>query len=230
MSSSTFLSLFRRNAEKIANFKIHFKCWAFSLALSKDANSCCNAQTGDAVRRMRASVAVPQWRVVVPMAPPPTPGLCKGSRCAAAVKQESHPHPPLRAHLPSLHPDIYQPVRTNPPKPQTASGLPKKFTRCLKCGGGGRAMLTWIVWLIRVKQKCCLFNVPRRRINTIATFEFVTTCVFHPIFQIRNRKGVCLKKKLKKMKEKWWPSRMESGRKPVALAGASCQDDVFGEY
>lgn len=128
LSSSTFLSPFTLNAETIVNFKIHFKCWAFSLVFSKDANSCCNARTGgDAVRRMRASVAVPQWRVVVLMAPPPTPGFCKGSRCAAAVKQESPPHPPLRAHLPSLHQDIYQPVRTNPPKPLDRSWFTKKL-------------------------------------------------------------------------------------------------------
>lgn len=89
------------------------------LVFYKDANSCCNAQSGDAVRRMRASVAVHQWRVVTLLATPPTSGFCKGSRCAAAVKQEIPPHPRQRTHLPSLLQDITQPVRANPPEPHT---------------------------------------------------------------------------------------------------------------
>lgn len=51
---------------------------------------------------------------VVMRAPPSARGFCKGSRCAAAVKQESSPHPQRQAHLLSLHPDNHQQVRMNP--------------------------------------------------------------------------------------------------------------------
>lgn len=163
LSSSTFLSPFTLNAETIVNFKIHFKCWAFPLVFSKDANSCRNARTGgDAVRRMRASVAVPRWRVVVLMAPPPTPGFCKGSRCAAAVKQESPPHPPSTPSTPAVSAPRHLPAGKDEPS-QTFRPLvvyQKNYTRCFKCGGGGRAMLTLIVWLIRVKQNA-VYSISR---------------------------------------------------------------------
>lgn len=45
-------------------------------------------------------------------APPPSRGFCKGSRCAAAVKQETAPHPPHTAQpLSSDRTDILQQVR-----------------------------------------------------------------------------------------------------------------------
>lgn len=40
-----------------------------------------------------------------------SPDLCKGSRCAAAVTQETVPHPPHTVHLLSALPDSHQQVR-----------------------------------------------------------------------------------------------------------------------
>lgn len=50
----------------------------------------------------------------VARAPPRARGFCKGSRCAAVVRQESPSHPHYSARHLSVRPDSHQQVRMSP--------------------------------------------------------------------------------------------------------------------
>lgn len=95
---------------------MHFKCRSFSTCFPpKMQTHAATLQSG----RCCPGACAPQWRVVTPSATPPTPGFCKGSRCAAAVKQEIPPHPRHSTCRLCSSKTSAQPVRTNPSEPHT---------------------------------------------------------------------------------------------------------------
>lgn len=61
-------------------------------------------------------------------APPPAPGFSKGSRCAAAVNQETPTHPRRRTYLLCSLPDNLQQVRISPEQSGTTS--PATLNKC----------------------------------------------------------------------------------------------------